>query len=247
VRDLRDIAETLHDLRQPLSAARLFNATLQSRTTQDLRALTDGVENSLVAAEELLDGLLDIARLEAGAYLARPVRFPVGPMLESLQQQFAPLARQRSIAFNVRQTSVIAYSDPRLLRRVLQNLISNALRYTQAGQVIVGVRRRKSSTLELQVCDTGPGIDYANRESIFEQRFSAAMLPTSSPNSSSRRSPTLSPWGEQGLGLGLSICQRIATSLGAQLTLHSEPERGSVFGICVPRSRENQCAATAAR
>jgi signal transduction histidine kinase len=243
VRDLRDIAETLHDLRQPLSAARLFNATLQSRTTQDLRALTDGVENSLVAAEELLDGLLDIARLDAGAYQARPVRFPVGPMFESLQQQFAPLARQRSIAFNVRQTNVIAYSDPRLLRRVLQNLISNALRYTRAGQVIVGVRRRKSSTLELQVCDTGPGIDYANRESIFEYGFSATMLSTSSPNVS----PTLSPWGEVGLGLGLSICQRIATSLGAQLTLHSEPERGSVFGICVPRSRENQFAATAVR
>lgn len=222
--DLRDIAETLHDLRQPLSAARLFNATLQSRAPpdlqKDLRALTEGVENSLLAAEELLDGLLDLARLDAGAYHARPVRFPVGPMLDSLELQFAPLARQRSIDFNVQRTRVMAYSDPQLLRRVLQNLISNALRYTQAGQVIVGVRRRRSATLELQVCDTGPGVTLG---------------------------PSPSPWGEQGHGLGLSICRRIASSLGAELTLQSEPKRGSVFGICIPQSRDAQCLATGLR
>lgn len=219
--DLRDIAETLHDLRQPLSAARLFNATLQSCTPHDLRALTDGVENSLVVAEELLESLLDIARIDAGAYLVHAARFPVGPMLESLQQQFEPLARQRGIAFKVRGTRAIAFSDARLLRRVLQNLISNALRYTRSGQVIVGVRMRTRTTLELQVCDTGRGIAPENQDSIFEE-FRCLDPP--------------SPWGEQGLGLGLSICKRIASSLGAQLTLRSVPERGSVFGIRVPRS-----------
>jgi signal transduction histidine kinase len=221
VHDLRDIAETLHDLRQPLSAARLFNATLQSRTPHDLRALTDGVENSLLVAEELLDSLLDIARIDAGAYRVCSARFAVGPMLESLQHQFEPLARQRGIAFKVRRTRAIAFSDPRLVRRVLQNLISNALRYTRSGQVIVGVRMRTRATLELQVCDTGRGIAPENQDSIFEE-FRSLEPP--------------SPWGEQGLGLGLSICRRIAESLDAQLTLRSEPERGSVFGIRVPRS-----------
>lgn len=219
--DLRDIAETLHDLRQPLSAARLFNATLQSRTPNDLRALTDGVESSLLAAEELLDSLLDLARIQAGAFQVRPVRFPVSELLESLQQQFEPLARQRGIAFKVRDTRAIAFSDPRLLRRVLQNLISNALRYTRTGQVIVGVRMRTRGSIELQVCDTGRGIAPEHQDSIFE-RFHSLQPP--------------SPWGEESFGLGLSICRRIASSLGARLTLRSEPERGSVFGICVPRS-----------
>jgi len=112
-------------------------------------------------------------------------------------------------------------SDPRLLRRVLQNFIGNALRYTQSGHVVLGARRRAGGTVELQVIDTGPGITAENRRSIFEEF---------------RRLEQPSPWGEKGLGLGLSICERIAAILDSTLTLVSTPGRGSIFGICVPRA-----------
>jgi CheY-like chemotaxis protein len=142
--------------------------------------------------------------------------------LKSLQEQFAPVAAQRGITLVIAPTNMRVRSDSRLLRRVLQNFIGNALRYTPAGGVLLGARRRAAGAMvELQVIDTGPGIPAENRRAIFEEF---------------RRLDQPSPWGEKGLGLGLSICERIATILGTTLTLRSEAGRGSTFSIHVPRA-----------
>jgi signal transduction histidine kinase/CheY-like chemotaxis protein len=220
----RFVMAASHDLLQPLGAARLFNAALRSRATQDsdLRGLAERVDNSLAAAGELLEDLLDISRLDAGGVRADLSEFDVMDLLRSLQEQFGAVAAQRGITLAIADTSLRVRSDHRLLRRVLQNFIGNALRYTQTGGVLLGTRRRASGAMvELQVIDTGPGIPEENRRAIFEEF---------------RRLDQPSPWGEKGLGLGLSICERIAAILETTLTLQSAPGRGSRFGILVPRA-----------
>jgi signal transduction histidine kinase len=219
----RFVVAASHDLLQPLGAARLFNAALRSRAGQDgdLRGLAESVDNSLAAAGELLEGLLDISRLDAGGVRAEITDFDVGDLMNSLLKQFAPVAASRGIRLSFVPTRLRVRSDPRLLRRVLQNFIGNALRYTQAGSVVLGARRRADDKVELQVIDTGPGITPENRSTIFEEF---------------RRLEQPSPWGEKGLGLGLSICERIATILDSTLTLESTPGSGSIFGIRVPRA-----------
>ncbi len=221
----RFVMAASHDLLQPLGAARLFNAALRSRAaSDDLRGLAERVDNSLAAAGELLEDLLDISRLDAGGVRAELTDFDVMELLKSLQEQFAPVAAQRGITLVISPTSMRVRSDHRLLRRVLQNFIGNALRYTPSGSVLLGARRRAAGTLvELLVIDTGPGIPAENRRAIFEEF---------------RRLDQPSPWGEKGLGLGLSICERIAVILETTLTLRSEPGRGSTFSIHVPRAAD---------
>ncbi len=213
-----------HDLLQPLHAARLFNSTLRSRAVADdhVRLLSGRVEKSLLAAEEVLEGLLDIARLDTGAFQPIEGIFDVGELLESKHEQFAPLARQRGIRFEVMPTSALGYSDQRLIRRILQNLIGNALRYTKSGRVLIGVRcRNAGAALELQVCDTGPGIAPEHHETIFEefQRLSAGR----------RRGAS------RGSGRGSRSAGRIAEALDARLTPRFKVSRGSVFGVVIER------------
>jgi Na+/proline symporter/signal transduction histidine kinase len=219
----RFVMAASHDLLQPLGAARLFNAALRSRAHDgDLRGLAERVDNSLAAAGELLEDLLDISRLDAGGVRADLSEFDVMDLMQSLQEQFAPVAAQRGITLVIAPTRMRVRSDHRLLRRVLQNFVGNALRYTQSGSVLMGARRRANGTqVELQVLDTGPGIPPENRRAIFEEF---------------RRLDQPSPWGEKGLGLGLSICERIAVILDTALTLESVPGRGSTFGILVARA-----------
>ena len=205
----RFVMAASHDLLQPLGAARLFNAALRSRAASDtdLRGLAERVDNSLAAAGELLEDLLDISRLDAGGVRAELTEFDVMELLKSLQEQFAPVAAQRGITLVIAPTNMRVRSDHRLLRRVLQNFIGNALRYTPTGGVLLGARRRAAGAMvELQVTDTGPGIPVENRGAIFEEF---------------RRLDQPSPWGEKGLGLGLSICERIAAILETTLTLRS--------------------------
>lgn len=222
----RFLAAASHDLLQPLNAARLFNAALRGQTgpleQPQVEQLADRVENSLHAAEELLDGLLDISRLDSGAIQSEPGDFSAGTLLASLKEQFAPVAAQRNLELRVHATRVQVYTDQRMLRRVLQNLISNALRYTRHGRVVVGVRRRAGNQVEFQVMDTGPGIAAESQSVIFEEF---------------RRLDQHSPWGERGLGLGLSICDRIAHILQTQLTVRSIQGKGSAFSVRVARGK----------
>jgi len=210
-----------HDLLQPLHAARLFSAALREAEDRgEQRQLSGRIDASLRAAEELLDGLLDLSRIESGQLQARPQALALGPLLRGLVEQYEPLARARGLSIDAVDTRAWTTSDPALLRRVLQNFIANALRYTVDGGVRIGVRWRRDGWV-VEVWDTGPGIAEAHRELIFEEF---------------RRVGATGADGDRGLGLGLSIAQRLAKGLGHPLSLRSRVGHGSVFGIAVPRA-----------
>jgi len=221
----RFVAAASHDLLQPLNAARLFASALEERSSDPtVIEIAGRIDSSMRAAEEVLDDMLDIARLESGTMRTEIVDFDLADVYEGLERQFAPLAARRSLRLRVMRPRCHVQSDRVLLRRVLQNLISNALRYTREGGVLVGCQRR-GRFVELCVWDTGPGIPEAHQRAIFEEF---------------RRLDRPSPWGEKGLGLGLSICDRIARLLGLELSLRSVPGRGSVFRIRVPLGSATQ-------
>ena len=228
----RFVAAASHDLLQPLNAARLFASSLEDATADpSVRDIAGRIDGSLRAAEEVLDDMLDIARLESGSLRADSSDFSLKAVLEDLERQFAPVAARRGLRLRVRATECRMHSDRVLVRRLLQNLMSNALRYTQRGGVLVGCRRRGDRVV-VQVWDTGPGIAEQHQHTIFEEF---------------RRLDQPSPWGEKGLGLGLSICDRVARLLGLQLGLRSRPGRGSVFSVSLPRPTGPPLASAAAR
>ncbi len=218
----RFLAAASHDLLQPLNAARLFTSALRQQPGLDAEAskLAERIDASFHAAEGLLDALLDTSRLDVGSYHPEVVGFAMADMFESLRAQFAVIATQRGLRLRIVATGLAVRSDPQLLRRIVQNLISNALRYTSAGGVLVGARR-DGDGVRIEVWDTGPGIPGEQLSRIFDE-FQRLDQP--------------SPWGEKGLGLGLSICDRLAGILGHRLDLHSVVGRGSCFVIRVPRS-----------
>jgi Na+/proline symporter/signal transduction histidine kinase len=218
----RFLAAASHDLLQPLNAARLFTSALRQQPGLDAEAstLAERIDASFRAAEGLLDALLDTSRLDAGSYHPDVGDFALADVFESLKAQFAVVAAQRDLRLHVVATKLAVRSDPQLLRRIVQNLISNALRYTSHGGVLVGARR-DGDEVRIEVWDTGPGIPCEQRLRIFDE-FQRLDQP--------------SPWGEKGLGLGLSICDRLATILGHRLDLHTAVGHGSCFVIRVPRS-----------
>jgi PAS domain S-box-containing protein len=218
----RFLAAASHDLLQPLNAARLFTSALRQQPALDdeARQLAERIDAAFRAAEDLLDALLDTSRLDTGSYQPEVGDFALAELFESLQSQFAVLAEQRGLRLRVAPTRLAVRSDPQLLRRVLQNFLSNALRYTQRGRVLLGARRA-GDEVRIEVWDTGPGIAAEQRARIFGE-FQRLEQP--------------SPWGEKGLGLGLSICDRIATMLQHRLDLHSRPGHGSCFAVIVPRA-----------
>ncbi|AYN21364.1 PAS domain-containing hybrid sensor histidine kinase/response regulator [Alcaligenes aquatilis] len=218
----RFLTAVSHDVLQPINAARLFASAL--RDTQDraeMPNLAERVDTSLRTAEELLEGLLDISRLDAGALKPDLGVINVQHLLQHLADQYAPMAARRGIQLRIHARPLRVYSDHRLLRRVLQNFLANALRYTQEGRVVFGVRVR-GEELEFQVWDSGQGIPPHHIQQIYAEfhRYEQAF-----------------DWDGRGLGLGLSICQRIAVLLGHTLDVRSEVGRGSMFSIRVPLSQ----------
>ena len=217
----RFLAAVSHDVLQPLNAARLFTSAL--RETDDpgeQTRLAERVDASLRAAEDLLDGLLDVSRLDAGVLRPELTDFDAGELLRELAAQYAPSAADRHLQLRVRapEAPLSVRSDRRLLRRALQNFLANALRYTREGGVLMAARSR-AGAVELQVWDTGPGIPVHHLHQIFDEF---------------RRFEQPGSGGERGLGLGLSICQRIARTLEHPLTVRSRVGLGSVFTITVP-------------
>jgi PAS domain S-box-containing protein len=226
----RFVAAASHDLLQPLNAARLFASTLEERSGDPaVLEIAGRIDSAMRAAEEVLDDMLDMARLESGTMRTEITDFSIDEAFGHLARQFAPLAERRGLRLRVTQPNCRVRSDRVLLRRVLQNLVSNALRYTQRGGVLLGCRRR-GGFVEIEVWDTGPGIAEQHRRTIFDEF---------------RRLDRPSPWGEKGLGLGLSICDRIARLLDLQLSVRSTPGRGSVFGVTVPISLAGETSASA--
>ncbi|MBX3688719.1 NahK/ErcS family hybrid sensor histidine kinase/response regulator [Dokdonella sp.] len=213
----RFLAAVSHDLAQPLHAAQLFTHALAQRVVaQPERETVGHIGSALHAAEDLLAGLLDISRLDAGGMQAQSRAFAAAELLDALAAEFAVLAAAKGLRLRCVRSSVWLHSDPQLLRRVLQNFLSNAVKYTRNGRILLGCRR-EGGLLRIEVWDTGAGIAPADRDAVFEEF---------------RR---LDRDGA-GLGLGLSIARRIAQLLGHRLSLRSWPGRGSVFAIDVARA-----------
>ena len=216
----RFLAAASHDLLQPLNAARLFSSALdqQPDLTEEQRHLVERLGGSLESAEQLLSALLDISRLDAGAMPTSVREFSIAEVLDPLHAEFSAIARERGLRFEKVDSSARVVSDPKLLRRVLQNFLSNALRYTESGRVLLGCRRLEGN-LSIQVIDTGHGIPTDQTEAIFREFHRLE---------GSRRS------GERGLGLGLAIVERIARMLEHPVSVRSAPGRGTCFAINVP-------------
>lgn len=206
----RFLAAVTHDLMQPLHAAQLFAHSLTEHGGDAVTA--QHLNGALAATEGLLSGLLDVARLEGGRLHPQPRAFALAEVLDPLAAEFRAIALDHGVRLDVVGTRIWVHSDPQLLRRVLQNFLSNALRYAAHGRVLLGVRRC-GERVRVEVWDTGPGIAADEQQLIFQEfrRGSAA--------------------GGQGLGLGLSIAQRMASLLGHPLGLRSWPGRGSVFHL----------------
>ena len=207
-----------HDLLQPLHAAHLFTDTLAQQV--DAPAQQQAVvqiRGALDSTTQLLTGLFDMSRLEAGGLVPQPRDMPLAEVLEPLASEFRALAAARGLAFHHVPTRAWVDSDPQLLRRVLQNFLANAVRYTARGGVLLGVRR-ESGRLRIEVHDTGPGIAEGEQRRIFEEF---------------RRGEDSSG---QGLGLGLAIADRIAGLLQAPLRLRSALGRGTVFSVSLPEA-----------
>jgi Na+/proline symporter/signal transduction histidine kinase len=218
----RFLAAAGHDILQPLNAARLYVTTLVDRTGEGpLRPMVENVGASLESVEEIIGAVLDISRLDGGAMKSEPSVFSVDELLQGLAVEFAPIARERGLELVVLRCSLAVRTDRRLLRRLLQNLISNAVKYTQAGRVLVGCRRHGGS-VSIEVLDTGIGIPLGKQKAIFTEFL--------------RLEPGMK--AAKGLGLGLSIVERIARVLDLTVTVSSRPGAGSRFAVAVPVSRE---------
>lgn len=209
-----------HDVLQPINAARLFATALQETEddVEQMRHLAERVDTSLRVAEELLEGLLDISQLDSGGLQADVQVFDAKELLEDLYEQYAPAAKRRQLSLKLYTPKLYVRSDIRLLRRILQNFLANALRYTRSGRIILGGRKR-GDYVEFQVWDSGQGIPQNHLNRIFDefQRYEQHF-----------------DWGERGLGLGLSICQRISVLLDHPLAVRSEVGKGSMFSVQVP-------------
>ena len=214
----RFLAAVSHDLVQPLNAAQLLTHSLTGRLDgKPEMAPLKQISGALAATENLLEGLLDISRLDAGGLETRISRFPLNELFEQLHGEFRLMAEERGLRLDCVRTSVWVQSDPQLLRRILQNFLSNAVRYTDRGRILIGCRRRGDHVVA-GVWDTGPGIPAESRQVIFEEFRRLDQ---------DRHAP--------GLGLGLAIAERMARLLGHELTLASQPGRGTFFGVSVAR------------
>ncbi|MFZ2103631.1 MAG: PAS-domain containing protein, partial [Oricola sp.] len=218
----RFLAAAGHDISQPLNAARLYTSSLVERTASKRsteREIAIKIDSSLQAVENIIGAVLDISRLDAGAMTPSPSVFSLGDLLAQVKTDFQPMAEEKGLDFIVVPSSIVVESDRNLLRRLVQNLVSNALKYTRTGKVLVGVRRTGKDAL-ICVCDTGIGISSKKAKTVFREfeRLSEGARIAS------------------GLGLGLSIVDRISRVLGVSIEMRSKPEKGTVFSVRIPRS-----------
>jgi signal transduction histidine kinase len=217
----RFLAAASHDVLQPLNAAHLsVSALAEVQTSEEGKKLVRQVERSLETMEDLLRTLLDISKLDAGVVQPEIGDVSLDTLFSSLRSDFLPEAEKKGLSLKFRPVNVVVRSDRTLLRRILQNILSNALRYTRSGGVLVGTRHR-GDTIRIDVADTGCGIAEDQREAVFEEFH--------------RGTSTLADGGlAGGLGLGLAIVRRMAAALGHPVTFSSRVGRGTIFHIDVP-------------
>ncbi|OLB76094.1 MAG: hybrid sensor histidine kinase/response regulator [Alphaproteobacteria bacterium 13_2_20CM_2_64_7] len=214
------LAAASHDILQPLNAARLYVTSLveRQRGGSDAQLITN-IDASLDAVEDIFGALLDISRLDTGAMRPEIVGFRIDELLRQLEVEFTPLAQEKGLNLKFAPCSLAVQSDRRLLRRLLQNLVSNAIKYTPNGRVLVGCRRR-DGRLRIDVYDTGLGIPASKKQAIFQEFHRLEQGAKAA----------------RGLGLGLSIVERIARVLDYKITVNSSVGRGSQFSVKVPLS-----------
>ncbi len=217
----RFLAAASHDLRQPMHALGLFMGELHNRiNTPEQRKIVEKVEESVEAMSGLLDSLLDISKLDAGVVVPQIQPINIGALLRRLAEDFSSLAKKKSIVLRVRATDGIVLSDPVLLERILINLLSNAIRYTQHTGKVMLVCRKRGDNMRIEVRDNGPGIPVSEQQNIFREFVQLA-------NAARDRS--------KGLGLGLAIVDRLIKLMNFPLYLLSAPNRGSTFAVEIPR------------
>lgn len=222
----RFLAAASHDVMQPLHAARLYGTSLQDKLVDpEQRGITKNFLTSLDAVDEILTALTDIARIDSGRLDPEITAFPLGEVFDQLRIEFEPIAKSRGLTFSVVPTSLWVRSDRRLMRRVFQNLVSNGLKYTKKGGVVLGARRTGDGTpgtpggVQVQVTDTGVGIPQSMRDYIFRE---FTRLPDVDAT-------------VRGIGLGLSIVERITRLMRHPLSVRSAVDKGSTFTVALPR------------
>ncbi len=217
----RFLATASHDLRQPLQALLLFSESLQEvAVEEECRQLSTQIGKSVGALVDMFDELLDISKLDAGVVLANMQNFAVQEVLERLYSEFHPLTAAKGLTLDMHRTDFYCYSDPLLLERILRNLISNAIRYTDYGTVSVKCKS-EDNLLQFSVTDTGIGIRATSLPHIFEEYYQVA----------NQHRDRL-----KGLGLGLSIVRRMEVLLGCHVSVISKPALGSSFSFLLPQS-----------
>jgi signal transduction histidine kinase len=223
----RFLAAASHDLRQPLQAITSYTELLANKNRNP--ELADSIEQlgkANAAMRELLNKLMDVSEIDAGRLSAELTVFPINRLLEELLGQFQPIALKKGIRLKLVPCRISVHSDPAFMRIILQNLVSNAIKYTEHGGVTIGCRRR-GDLLRICVCDTGIGIAEDCQEDIFEAFFQL-------DNPARDR--------KQGAGFGLAIVQRVADLLKHPLHVRSEPGKGSCFAVDLPISGKRKSA-----
>ena len=217
------LAAASHDLRQPVYALTLFIDALDSSGLSPVQqGMLRHARVANQASSDMLKTLLDFSRVEAGVVVPQMRPLALAPLLQQMDEEFGPQAYQKRLLYRTRATTVWVHSDEQLIALILRNLISNALRYTASGGVLVGIRQRGNS-VALQVWDTGVGIAPNKQAEVFEE-----FLQLDNPERDQRK----------GLGMGLAIAAGLARSLLTRITLASRPGRGSVFSIVLPLHQE---------
>ncbi|QND51875.1 PAS domain-containing hybrid sensor histidine kinase/response regulator [Phyllobacterium sp. 628] len=217
----RFLTDAGHDILQPLNAARLYSSALNERLRKSReKELVGNLDSSLEAVESIFNALLDISRLDAGALKPVISVFKIDTILQQIVRDFQPAAQEKGLELKLVKSSAIVATDSNLLRRLLQNLVSNAIKYCKSGKILVGARRRNGQ-IELQVIDTGIGIPKSKLNIIFREfsRLSEGMKES------------------DGLGLGLSIVERIAKVLDLPIHVSSVIGKGTVFSLKMPISK----------
>ncbi|MDO8862649.1 ATP-binding protein [Haliea sp. E1-2-M8] len=227
----RFVAAASHDLRQPLNAAMLYLETIRGDGLPPAdRDSLQGVALALETLNRLLGALLDISRLDSGGLHPEPRHFSLQPLFERLATEYRSVAEAKHLGLTVIATSCNVHSDPMLLETVLRNLISNAIKYTRHGRVLMGVRRR-GDRIAIEVRDTGVGISSEHQHRIFDEFW---------------RAPGASMGQEGSMGLGLAIVERICRLLGTTIVVRSLPGKGSSFSLELAVGEANTVASVEA-
>jgi len=218
----RFLAAASHDLRQPMHALGLFVAQLRGQmASADGNRLVDRIDDAVTGMNELFNALLDITKLDAGALAPTITEFPIADLLGRIGSTFAPVAQEKGLSLRAVPSSAWVRSDPVLLERIVLNLVSNAVRYTKSGGIVVGCRQRRSK-LHVEVADSGPGIPEDQQRKIFNEFY--RLVDSTKTN-------------QAGLGLGLAIVERLCALLDHPIALASTPGKGSRFSVAVPTAQ----------